>query len=334
MSWPSFARRARQLTTRTRMRSALALSGLLVTASLLRSVTVAQPIVQRPIIIAHRGASGYLPEHTLASYRLAIDMGADFVEPDLFLTADGELIVHHDRSLVATTNVLAVAARDRQLRSKQRDGEYNIDQLERADITKLSARSRDARGYAAPGNGYYDGSESFQVLTFREVLDDLHELYQRTGRVVGVCAEVKSNGSSEYALAVAKTLLAALADPKYGGLFDGHLNNVLLQSFDRGVVQHMHSASTHKTLFLTECPSSDEAALAIATFAHGIGVKHSAFATGASCVARAHRAGLLVHVYTLTDDESEHDRVHGFGVDGVIGNHPDVSKRVRDRFYP
>ena len=57
------------------------------------------------MVIGHRGASGYLPEHTLESYKKAIDMGADFIEPDLEVTKDGELVVRHEPNITATTDV-------------------------------------------------------------------------------------------------------------------------------------------------------------------------------------------------------------------------------------
>lgn len=72
----------------------------------------------RPIVIGHRGASGYLPEHTMEAYKLAVQLGADFIEPDLFLTKDGVLVARHDRSLNATTNVATLAASDPALFAK------------------------------------------------------------------------------------------------------------------------------------------------------------------------------------------------------------------------
>jgi len=136
------------------------------------STAIAAPLVERPIVIAHRGASGYLPEETMAGYRLALSMGADFIEPDLFLTADGVLVVRHDRSLNTTTNVVEVAATDPELFAKRAsNGAYNVDQLTYADIQKLNARSRVANGYAQPGNGYYEATDIFPVPTLREVLD-------------------------------------------------------------------------------------------------------------------------------------------------------------------
>lgn len=300
--------------------------------------TTAAQITERPIVIAHRGASGYLPEHTMAAYRLAVHMGVDFIEPDLFLTQDGVLVPRHDRSLNATTNVVEVAAGDPELFAKKTStGAYYIDQLTYADIQKLSARSRTSSGYATPDNGYYTASDVFPLTTFREVLDYAYEVYQTTGRVVGVYPEVKTisgEGAAEYHLQIADAMVAMLADPKYNGYFDGSLDNVYLQSFNLAVVQYLKSITHLPVVFLTPCPASPEAAQTIATFADGVGISRTASASSAACVERAHAAGLLVHVYTLYSDPNHHVQVHDWGVDGIFGNHPDVNKAVRDEIYP
>src|SRR5688572_7745128 len=180
----------------------------------------------------------------MAGYRLALAMGADFIEPDLFLTSDGVLVVRHDRSLNTTTNVVEVAATDPELFAKRAsNGAYNIDQLTHADIQKLNARSRVANGYAQPGNGYCEATDVFPVPTLREVLDYAYETYVATGRVVGVYPEVKTisgAGAAEYHRRMADGIVAMLSDPKYNGYFDGSLDNVYLQSFDQAVVQYMN----------------------------------------------------------------------------------------------
>jgi glycerophosphoryl diester phosphodiesterase len=298
----------------------------------------AAPLVERPIVIAHRGASGYLPEETMAGYRLALAMGADFIEPDLFLTADGVLVARHDRSLNATTNVVEVAATDPELLAKRAsNGAYNVDQLTYADLQKLSARSRTANGYATPGNGYYEATDVFPIATLREVLDYAYETFVSTGRVVGVYPEVKTisgAGAAEYHRRMADAIVAMLGDPRYNGYFDGSLDNVYLQSFDQAVVQYMNGLTGLPVAFLTACPATPEAALAIKAYADGVGISRTASASSAACVDRAHAAGLLVHVYTLLSDPVPHQQVHSWGVDGVFGNHPDVTKAVRDANYP
>jgi glycerophosphoryl diester phosphodiesterase len=299
---------------------------------------IAAPLVERPVVIAHRGASGYLPEETMASYRLALRMGADFIEPDVFLTADGVLVARHDRSLDATTNVSQVAAGDPELAAKRSSsGAFEVERLTYADLRKLSARSRGIRGYASPGNGHYAATDTFPIATLREVLDYAYDRYLNTGRAVGVYPEVKTiggEGAGEYHRRMADAILAMLADPKYNGYFDGSLGNVYLQSFDREVVEYLNAATRLPIVLLTPCPETPEAAAAIKAIADGVGISRASSASNAACVERAHAAGLLVHVYTLLDDPAEHEQVHGWGVDGVFANHPDVARAVRDRLYP
>src|SRR5262252_5208314 len=82
------------------------------------------PPPERPLIIAHRGASGYRPEHTLEAYRLAVEMGADFIEPDLVATKDGVLVARHENEIGHTTDV-AVRFPDRK-RTAWVDGRWLV----------------------------------------------------------------------------------------------------------------------------------------------------------------------------------------------------------------
>jgi len=142
----------------------------------------------RPIVIAHRGASGYRPEHTLEAYRLAIAMGADFIEPDLVPTRDGVLIARHENRLDDTTNIGdLVAAGDLPDRraTKSIDGEevsgYFSEDYTLAEIKELRARERipDVR----PQNAGFN--DRYEVPTFAEVI----ELARQTG--VGIYPETK-----------------------------------------------------------------------------------------------------------------------------------------------
>src|SRR5215208_4966261 len=121
----------------------------------------------RALVIGHRGASGYRPEHTLASYRLAAKQGADFIEPDLVSTADGVLVARHENEIGGTTNV--------------------ADHPEFAERKTLRAKERipDLR----PANTAYDGR--FQVPTFQEVLKLRKRLSKELGREIGVYPETK-----------------------------------------------------------------------------------------------------------------------------------------------
>jgi glycerophosphoryl diester phosphodiesterase len=298
----------------------------------------AGPLVDRPIVIAHRGASQYLPEHTLEAYRLAIQMGADFIEPDLFITGDGVLVARHDRSLNATTNAAQVAATDPDLFAKGvqvgATRQYIVDALTLADVQKLSATSRGGAAYATPPNAYYTGTESFAVPTFNDVLDLVHDLYLTTGQIVGVYPEVKTiGGNAAYNLSIADAMLAALADPKYGGFFDGSRNNVFLQSFDQSIVQYLSANSALSVVFLTSCPADAAAANAIAQYADGIGTS-TGQATQA-CIDRAHDAGLIVHAYTVSNaNASLHDTLYARGIDGIFSNTPDLAVASRNAIYP
>lgn len=310
------------------------------------------PLVERPIVIAHRGASGYLPEHTVEAYRLGIRLGADFIEPDLFLTRDGRLVALHDDTLNATTNIVEVAAakgwtdRARIVGGVPR---YYVFDFDLDEIRQLTARSRGTAGYSRPGNGFYDGSEPFRVATFTDVLEIAHQHYRATGRLVGVYPELKftqalgPDGMS-YLTAMADALVAELSDPRWDRLFERR-EAVFIQSFIPAVLQYLRPKTKLPLVALTftsptgagfppvpTCPATPEAAAALRVFADGIGV--NAPAATEACIRTAQEAGLLVHVYTLTDDPEAYRLFFGRGVDGVFSNHPDIGVRVRDELFP
>ena len=147
-----------------------------------------QPL--RPLVIAHRGASGYLPEHTLEAYALAIAQGADFIEPDLVATADGVLIARHENELSGTTDVAAHARFASRRTAKRIDGrwiegwfseDFTLD-----EIRQLRARERlpALRTASAAHDGRY------RIPTLAEILV-LARAAERDGRVVGIYPETK-----------------------------------------------------------------------------------------------------------------------------------------------
>jgi glycerophosphoryl diester phosphodiesterase len=319
------------------------------------SESVAGPMVERPIIIAHRGASGYLPEHTVEAYRLGIRQGADFIEPDLFMTRDGRLVALHDDTLNATTNIEALAAERPDWFARGRDvggqRRYYVFDFDLAELRELEAKSRGTPGYATPGNGFYTGSETFRVPTFAEVLDVSYSHFLETGRVVGVYPEVKFTSALpglaglDYLTSMADLVLVELADPRWGGFFDGSRGTVFIQSFIPDVLRYLRPLTDLPLIALTftlpngqgfppvpTCPTTVEAAQAIAAFANGIGV--NAPAASQACIDAAHAAGLLVHVYTLTDNADDYRLYLTRGVDGIFSNHPDIGVAVRDALFP
>lgn len=286
------------------------------------------PLVDRPIVIAHRGASAYLPESTLPAYQLAVSMGADYIEPDLYLSADGVLIVRHDRNLKNTTN----------------GGSVNVDTLTAAEIALLNARSRGdsagTAGYSTVNNGYYTSSDTFKVATFYDVLDYAYSLYQADGSIVGVYPEVKTiTGNDSYNLAIASAMLTALSDSKYNGFFNGQYDNVILQSFDETVVKYL-SANTDLTVayLITNCQTAGANASYIATIADAVGT--SIAYMNQTCVDQLHAEGLLVHAYTLTTDTlmaasgTSYATILGYGVDGIFSNNPDLAVAAVNAMYP
>jgi len=126
---------------------------------------------ERPFVIAHRGASGYVPEHTLAGYFIAIQQGADYVEPDLVITRDGALVVRHENEISGTTDVAAHPEFAARKTTKSVDGQsvtgWFTEDFTLAELRTLRARERLPQ--LRPANTKYDGA--FRIPTFDEVLE-------------------------------------------------------------------------------------------------------------------------------------------------------------------
>lgn len=141
-----------------------------------------------PIVIAHRGASGYLPEHTLAAYERAIEQGADFIEPDLVSTKDGVLIVRHELNITETTNVSDHSEFAARRTTKVIDGTsvegWFADDFTLAEIKTLRARQR------LPFRPQ-QFNDLFEIPTFEEVISLAKRESARRGRIIGVYPETK-----------------------------------------------------------------------------------------------------------------------------------------------
>ena len=162
---------------------------LLTVALLTASPALAQPA--HPLIIAHRGASGERPEHTRAAYDLAIQQGADVIEPDLVISRDGVLVVRHENEISGTTDVADRPEFADRRATKTIDGEtltgWFTEDFTLAELKTLRARER--LPAIRPANTAFDGQEP--ILTFDEVLDIAEAATARTGRVIGVAPELK-----------------------------------------------------------------------------------------------------------------------------------------------
>ncbi len=285
------------------------------------------------VIIAHRGASGYLPEHTLAAYAMAYAQGADYLEPDLAMTSDGVLVCIHDMTLDATTNVVEVFP-DR----KRNDGKYYVVDFTLEEIKTLLVRER--------YNGRFPKDTLlFQIPTLEEMIQLAQGLNASTGRDVGIYPELKDSGIYERAgLPFAETLLEML--DRYG--YKGPDANVYIQCFIPAVLIRLRQ-ELNCTLPLIQLVSdkgmqddlvSEEGLKKVAEYAQGIGPHKSRVENDPGLVTRAHAVGLKVHPYTIRADMTpprygsaeEELRVYLFeyGVDGFFVDHPDVMYRVRE----
>ena len=165
-------------------------------------------------IIAHRGASGYLPEHSLAGKALAFAMGADFLEQDVVCTADGEAIVFHDPWLDATTDV----ARKFPDRARD-DGRYWVVDFTLAEIRTLAAGERrdPATGVPTFPDRFPAGLNLFQVVTLREEIQFVLGLNGATERAVGIYPEIKHPGwHRDHGIDISKVVLDVLASELKG----------------------------------------------------------------------------------------------------------------------
>ncbi|MFI5914539.1 glycerophosphodiester phosphodiesterase [Dactylosporangium sp. NPDC051541] len=145
----------------------------------------------RPLVIGHRGASGHRPEHTLGSYTLAIELGADFIEPDLVPTKDGQLVARHENEIGGTTDVSTKPQFASRKTTKTVDGVavtgWFTEDFTLAELKTLRAVER--LPAVRPHNTIYNGI--FQIPTFQEVIDLAREAGKRVGRTIGVYPETK-----------------------------------------------------------------------------------------------------------------------------------------------
>lgn len=278
-----------------------------------------------PIVIAHRGASGYLPEHTLEAYAMAHAMGAHYIEPDLARTKDGAFICLHDIHLEGTTNVEEVfpdRARD--------DGRWYAADFTLAEIKKLQAHER-------LDNRFPVGASEFEVPTFQEMIELIQGLNESTGREVGIYPELKAPSFHRKAnLAMEEPFLAILKE--YG--YTGSRSKVFVQCFEDEPLRLMREelGSNLPQVFLIGGGGarkwlSAEGLAEVATFANGVGPEKTSIERDPEVVTRAHAAGLVVHPYTIRADNTGkgyidiRDELSSFfgkyKVDGVFTDHPD-----------
>lgn len=288
---------------------------LLGAAALAGCASMNEPTARRPVVIAHRGASAYRPEHTLAAYTLAIEQGADFIEPDLVMTKDGVLVCRHENEISGTTNVSDHPEFADRRKEKTVDGVaatgWWVEDFTLAELKTLRAKERLPQ--LRPANTAFDGQ--LEIPTFAEVL----ALAQTHG--VGVYPELKHpsflreagfDPVPAFIAAVREAGGQSTADRLYVQCFEIWPLRQLAQmsSIRWSCVQLVSAAGgpwdqrerTYADML------SDEGVREIAEYARGIGPEKSLIIprsegnrAGAptDLVARAHAANLVVHPWTM-----------------------------------
>lgn len=314
----------------------------------------------RPLVVAHRGASAYRPEHTAASYELAIELGADLVEPDVMVTRDGALVVRHDRQLSLSTDIADHPEFAHRRRVKTVRGvavrDWFVEDFDLAELRTLGCIEPDPD--VRPLNTAYDGS--FGVMTLEEVIDLVLDR-ATPGRDVGVLVELAPflEGPGEDLPALLAAELRRL------GVASGD-GPITLQSFEPEPLawlrEDLGSDCPPLVRLVHDGPAFDDLLTArglreISTYAHGIGPNldrvmlrdaDGFLASTSDLVDRSHDADLAVFVWKLRPENAflprqfrlgEDPRAHGnsaaeaealvdLGVDALITDAPEVAARV------
>ncbi|MGC4029382.1 MAG: glycerophosphodiester phosphodiesterase family protein [Steroidobacteraceae bacterium] len=322
-----------------------------------------------PVLIAHRGASGYFPEHTLPAYALAILQGADFIEPDLVATRDGVLVARHENEIGGTTDVAQHEEFAARRRTQRIDGGlvegWFTEDFTWEELQRLRARERIAslRPHSAAHDGLFCIPSFAQILGF---LAAINEVRSKAGQTpVGVYPETKHPSHfAALGLPLEPVLLAQLAT--LGGAAP-----VFIQSFEVGNLMRLHrecafalvqlmspeggpwdrSSGAEAVSYRQMCTAQGLAE--VARYAQAIGVHKAMVLEEASgeptgLVARAHAAGLAVHVWTFRaenhfleprlrrganpaeqgDLEGEVRSFVAAGIDGLFADQPDLVRTV------
>lgn len=272
-----------------------------------------------PIVIAHRGASGERPEHTLAAYERAIDQGADYIEPDLVVTKDLVLVARHENALTDTTDVATREEFAGRRRTKTIDGQqlagWFAEDFTLAELRSLRAKERIPG--IRPANSRFDGL--YQVPTLEEIVKLVRAKEAETGRRIGLYPELKH---PSFLLQEAGIDMVDLLLREFARLGIGASDPIFIQCFEVGTLQRLDQRSDFRLVQLvgTDGGPADEPAMryaemltpsglaGIAKYADGVGadirlvLKPDGSST--ALAGDAHAAGLLVHVWTLRKENA------------------------------
>jgi len=293
-----------------------------------------------PRIIAHRGASGVRPEHTLDAYSLAALQGADVLEPDLVASRDGVLYARHDLGLGRSTDVAAREPFAGRCRDVAGERNWWIGDFSAAEVDELrSVQPVPARGRQ------YDGR--FIVPRFSQVLDLALDIGAARGATLIVDAEIKH---PDYFAALHIDLVAALRRDLEPRALTGPQAPVWLESFDHAFLRSAHDACGNACFALIEALPDGAAARAellrgLAAWTRGVAVAKYLLWRGlghaSGLVESVHALGLEIHAWTFRDDRSPapfataREELFGafsLGVDALFCDFPDTAIAARREF--
>lgn len=320
-----------------------------------------------PLVIGHRGAPGYRPEHSRSSYELALAMGVDAVEPDVVATKDGVLVVRHENEISGTTDVADRPEFADRRTTKRVDGDaltgWFTEDFTWDELATLRGRERLPKVRASSAS--FDGAQA--ILRLRDVLDLVREGSIEHGREIGVVLEVKH---ATYFAGIGLDLAPMIArELRAAGWADGELP-LVVESFESTVLRQLRDLDVSATfVYLIEASGRPYDLLvargkraltypetvapagldALVGQVDGVSVdKRMLLVPGNTIVADAHARGLLVYTWTCRpenafldprfrgpggksaygDYEAEWDLIRAQGVDGVFVDHPDLGVDV------
>ncbi len=299
-----------------------------------------------PIVIAHRGASGYLPEHTTESAAMAHALGAEYIEQDCVLSKDGIPVVMHDITLDDLTNAFQVFP-DR----KRSDGHWYVFDFTLGELRQLRVTERrsKSRPWKDKGTRFPLEQGSFRISTLAEHLRLIQGLNQSRGRTAGVYVEIKDpKKHREAGLDASEAILKVLTE--YG--YDSADDPIFLQCFDGDEVQRIRGElkSPLPLIYLLGTAPSEQQIEEAATYCDGLGVLLTLVVASRNSdgkpdvtelVRMSHANGLQVHVWTFRTDalpdfaDTPEQLLEWLtvdaGVDGIFSDQPDFVVKWRSQ---
>ncbi|MPY87788.1 MAG: glycerophosphodiester phosphodiesterase [Luteitalea sp.] len=287
--------------------------------------TTLAPARPSKVVIAHRGASAYAPENTLAAFRLAAEQKADYVEIDITFTRDGHLVVLHDDSLERTTNVEEVFPdRGQPAKAGSREQRWPVKDFTLEEVRRLNAGSWFDQRFAGE-----------RIPMFEEAVG---AVTPHTGLLIELKAPDKER---EAGRAMEPLVAEVLRARGLAGKPNDSRAPIIVQSFDEGGVRELAKLLPDVPRVLLFSPpaaprwTSASGLKEVASFATGIGPNKDILDTDPQLVGRAHDLGLFVFAWTFrADSASERDAARAamqrglttLGLDGVITDNPDLGR--------